>query len=164
MGSLTPTEPGWAARGLFRSSASRTIAASPTEVWQLVSDATQWTDWFATYDAFETVDGAPFGLDARFRIREWRLRYEGHVNEWIPERRIAMTHTESSFSWMLSRYADQLEIEPTDEGCRVTFSGRFSLNLVGWLVAPYSLGQALGLMWSEFHSALKGLDRILAAA
>lgn len=128
-----------------------------------MSDASRWTEWFTTYDDFETIDDQPLGPGATFRIREWRLKYEGRINEWTPQRTIEMTHTASSFSWMLSGYADRLEIEPTDDGCRVTFTGRFSLNLLGWLIAPYSLGQTLGLMWSEFRAALKGLERVVSA-
>ena len=163
MGGLKTTEPGWATRGWLRASASREIAATPAQVWEIASDAARWTDWFTTYDEFETIDDKTLGIDTRFRIREWRLTYEGVVNEWEPERRIGMTHTTSSFSWMLTSYADQLEIEPTGEGCTVTFSGRFSLNLLGWLIAPYSLGQTIGLMWAEFHSAVKGLERVVMA-
>jgi ribosome-associated toxin RatA of RatAB toxin-antitoxin module len=97
------------------------ISASPAKVWQVLADVERWPEWTASVHRMERLDPSPLDIGSRVRIEQPKLPSAiWIVTDWQPEK---------MFSWVLRRpgtvaIGDHI-IEPTAEGCRVTFNVRF---------------------------------------
>jgi uncharacterized membrane protein len=67
------------------------IAAPPSRVWAVVIDVARWQDWTPTITSIELLDGGPFRIGSRARIRQpnlptavWRVTAlePGRYFEW----------------------------------------------------------------------------------
>ena len=63
---------------------------------------------------------------------------------------------------MLKQNAERIEIRPADEPGRwiIEHSARFSLNWLGWLLAPYALGHVFAYMYFDQRAAARGLAQL----
>lgn len=164
MGTMRPTDPAWVTAGLLRASRKREVAASPEQVWSVISDPATWSTWYEGLDTFEP-EGDEWGTGARFAMKEWLFRYQGSIVEFEPGRAIGYTFHESSWSWLLSRLAERVEIIPSadPQRCTVVHSGRFSPSLLGWLLASYTLGQTMTFMYFDYSASTKGIATLAEA-
>lgn len=100
-------------------------AASPDQVWQLLADATTWTDWAGFNEAHYEREGAPsrhgVGAVRRFRIgllssRENVLRYE-------PERHFSYDY---DGSLPLAAYRGDVQLSRHRGGTRIVWRAEFA--------------------------------------
>jgi uncharacterized protein YndB with AHSA1/START domain len=138
---------------------SRTIAASPEDVYERVSDVTRMGEWSPETTRCRWVGGATGPVaGARFRganrsgWRRWSTTCT--VVEAEPGRRFAFDVTVGPFR--ISRWA--YEMEPTDGGCRVTES--WTDHRAGWMAA--ASGVVVGVRDRAAHNRA-GMERTLAA-
>ncbi|MGN6301753.1 MAG: SRPBCC family protein [Angustibacter sp.] len=97
---------------------TRHVAASPAQVWSLLSDVAGWPGWTPTVDRVERLDDGTFGVGSRARVRQPRLRPAvWEVTELVDGER---------FTWV-SRTpgvttVGRHEVVADDDGSRVTLS------------------------------------------
>ena len=129
---------------------SRTIdiAASPEQVWDVMSDVERWPEWTASMTTVERLDPSPLGVGSLVRVKQPRLataRFE--ITKWEPGR---------GFDWAAHNAAVSADarhlIERTPEGARLTLSVEFSgvlARVVAWwfgdLTERYIAMEAEGL-------------------
>jgi uncharacterized protein YndB with AHSA1/START domain len=103
---------------------SRRVAASPEDVWELLTSTRTWTQWGPSVTAVDPVDTVlSQGLHGRVRTP---------LGLWLPFR---VTHFEPHQSWawsVLGFPATSHRIDSVPGGCRVTFG-------VSVLAIPYLL-------------------------
>lgn len=162
---MKPVDREWVASGILRTSAKREVHAGPHQVWDLLADATRWSEWHESLSMFEVTDGSDLGPNATFRSKEWVFRNEGTITEWEPGQAIGFTLTASTFSPVFAKYGERVEITPgsSDNHCTIVHSGRISPAPFGWLFAGYVLGQALGAMYFDYHGSVRNLARLAEA-
>lgn len=158
---MTPASREWVQSGFLRVSAKTEVSVAPERIWEILSDPETWETWYGGLDTFERLSNE-FGLGSRVRIKEWLFRSQAEIVEWEPGRAIGWTYVSSSFSFMLSKDAERIEIRQGDEPGRyiIEHSGRFSLNWLGWLLAPYALGNIFGFMYFDFRTAVRRLAQL----
>lgn len=163
MGKMKPVGHEWVLSGLLRTAAEVQVKAPPERVWEILADAGQWSEWHESLSMFETVDGAPLGPNAAFRSKEWIFNNEGVITEWEPNRSVGFALTAGSVSSVYARYAERIELKPaaSTDGCTIVHAGRIGLSPVGWLMAGYVLGQALGAMYFDYRTSVRNLARMI---
>lgn len=112
---------------------TRHIAAAPEAVWPIMVDVARWPEWTPTVDDVERLDGGPFEVGSRARVRQPKLPVAvWEVTELVEGR---------SFTWEAggpgARTIAAHEVTPDDAGCTVTLSIEMS--------GP--VGSALALLW-----------------
>lgn len=100
---------------------SRDIAASPQAVYDIIADVTRTGEWSPECHSCEWIDGATgAAIGARFdghnRNGENEWTTQGTVTAADPGKRFAFDCSVRDFHFATWAY----EIEPTDDGCRVT--------------------------------------------
>ena len=106
------------------------IRATPQRVWAVLSDVEDWPEWTPSVRSVERLDGGPFAVGSRVRIRQPKLL----PAVW----RITSIEKGRAFTWVtaspgLSVTARHV-VEATPDGSRVTLSIRFE-GLLAPLVA-----------------------------
>lgn len=123
------------------------IAATATEVWQHIADHTAWPEWFEALDSVE-VTGAPAGIGGKRKVTSKRLPLHEEFTGWNEGAQFAFAIVKSPLLF-LAAMAEDVKIEATDSGCRVTYrQGIEAKKGFGWLA----------------NAALKGLDADTATA
>lgn len=100
--------------------ATRTIAAPPEAVWDLVTDVTRYGEWSPECTGGEWVDG-PRGAGSVFRghnrLGPFRWTTTCTVEEWDPPTSFGYV---ARFALLRAATRWRFRIEPVPEGCRVT--------------------------------------------
>ena len=107
------------------------IDASPSRVWDVLSDVERWHEWTPSIGAITPLDGLPLGVGSRARLEQPNLRpVVWEVTSWEPGR---------AFSWTsktpgLSIAADHI-ITPVLSDClfiaQLRYGGLLG-GVVGW--------------------------------
>ena len=139
---------------------SRTLAASPQDVWELVADPWHQTRWWPRVVRMEAVDDERFtqvlgaasgrGVRADFRVLETSpprlLRWEQELPGTPFERLLAQAET-------------AIELAPADGGA-TTVTIELRQRLLGWSrLAPFLFKRAAR---RQLAAALAGLDEVLS--
>jgi uncharacterized protein YndB with AHSA1/START domain len=95
---------------------TRHIDASPSRVWEVMSDVARWPEWTPTVDSVERLDDGPLQVGSRARIRQPRLpRVVWEVTEVVDGR---------TFTWEATgpgiRSIGRHEVVPDGTGSTVT--------------------------------------------
>jgi uncharacterized protein YndB with AHSA1/START domain len=137
---------------------SRTLAASPEVVWEVVSDPWHQTRWWPRVVRMEAVEDDCFtqvlgtargrGVRADFRLlereRPRRLRWEQQVEG-------------SPFERLLAEAVTAVELAPADGGAATSVTIELRQQLLGWSrLVPFLFKRAARRQLDE---ALAGLDR-----
>jgi hypothetical protein len=108
------------------------IAATTRRVWEVLADIERWPEWTPTVERIEPLDGGPFAVGSRARIRQPRLpRAVWRVTELVAEQAFTWV-TRSPGVCITARHW----IEPVASGTRATLSLQFTGMLgpvVAWL-------------------------------
>jgi len=97
---------------------TRHIASPPEPVWDVLVDVARWPEWTPTIDSVERLDGGPFQVASRARVRQPKLpRAEWEVTEIVDGR---------SFTWVATgpgmKTIARHEVVPDGSGSTVTLS------------------------------------------
>ena len=92
-----------------------TVTAAPATIWSVVADVERWPEWTASTTRVERLDGGPFAVASRVRIKQ--PRFPPAV--W----KVTALEPERSFTWVskapgLISTGDHV-IEPEGDGARV---------------------------------------------
>ena len=108
------------------------IEAAAEQVWAAMVDVASWPQWIETVIAVKRLDGGPFGVGSRARVRikgspaaTWR------VTEFTPGK---------SFTWETTlppKIVASHEIEASDGGTRLTLAVT-SRGIIGALVSRFA--------------------------
>ena len=108
------------------------ITATPADVWQRIADHAGWTEWFPSLDKVE-VTGAPAGIGGKRRVTTKRLPINEEFTAWTVGEQFAFAIVKSPLVFVAA-FAEDVQIEPTDAGCRVTYrQGIEAKKGFGWL-------------------------------
>jgi uncharacterized protein YndB with AHSA1/START domain len=136
---------------------SRTLAAPPQIVWELVADPWHQARWWPRVVRMEAVEDGQFtqvlgtargrGVRADFRIVEL---VEPRLLRW--EQQLEGT----PFERLLAEAQTAIELEPADGGAATTVTIELRQRLLGWSrLVPFLFGRAARRQLAE---ALAGLD------
>ena len=140
---------------------SRTLAASPQAVWEVVSDPWHQGRWWPRVVRMEAVDESGFtqvlgtargrGVRADFRMLEVD---EPRVLRW--EQQLEGT----PFQRLLGEATTAIELEPAEDGAATRVSIELRQRLLGWSrLTPFLFRRAARRQLAE---ALAGLDAVLS--
>lgn len=132
-----------------RTAVSVDIAAPPARVWAVMRDVVRWPEWTASVKSVELLDGRPFAVGTRVRIRQPRFPPAlWRVTELDDERRTFSWESRAPGLLVVGRH----EVVPSADGSRALLSLEFSGMLGGpWerltrdLTARYVRMEAEGL-------------------
>lgn len=108
------------------------IAASPAQVWAVMSDIERWHEWTASISSITRTSSGPIGVGSTARVKQPKLATaDFEISAWQPER---------GFDWVTKNLAvtavGRHHIEPTATGSRVTLSVEFRgplARIISWL-------------------------------
>ncbi len=113
-------------------STSLDFNAPAADVWKHIADHRGWTEWFPTLDKVE-VTGAPAGIGGKRRVTVKRLNLDEEFTAWTENEQFAFAVVKSPLLFVAA-FAEDVRIEPGDDGCRVTYrQGIEAKRGVGWL-------------------------------
>ena len=95
------------------------IDATPADVWQRIADHVGWVEWFPSLDKVE-VTGAPAGIGGKRRVTIKRLPINEEFTAWTEGEQFAFAIVKSPLIFVAA-FAEDVRIEPTEAGCRVTY-------------------------------------------
>lgn len=72
-------------------SRSRTVRATPDDIWAVLADFEHIADWAPSVGHSEAMTTAPVGVGSARRVQVGRLTLVETVTEWEPERSVAYT-------------------------------------------------------------------------
>jgi uncharacterized protein YndB with AHSA1/START domain len=147
-----------------RVSRSRTIAASPREVWSLVSDPYGLPRWWPRVVRVENVDRKEGGRRSRWTKvleaasgRGVRADYTcvsaAEEERWVWDQDLSGT----PFERHLQSSQVEIDLRPADGGTEVTLTSRQTLRGLSRLGSPMMRGATRGML----DDALSGLERAL---
>ena len=147
--------PEWIDGAPFVFSNTIEIAAAPGDVWKHVADHVAWSDWFPTLDKVE-VTGAPTGIGGKRRVTVNRLPLDEEFTAWIEGEQFAFAIVKSPL-FFVAALAEDVRLEATDSGCRVTYrQGIEARRGCGWLAKT-----ALGNLDTSTAEALGNLKALV---
>jgi uncharacterized protein YndB with AHSA1/START domain len=140
---------------------SRTLTASPDEVWALLADPWHQARWWPRVVRMEAVDDARFtqvlgtasgrGVRADFRIVE---TVEPSLLRW--EQELA----DSPFQRLLAEAQTAISLEPAEGGAATAVTIELRQRLLGWSrMTPFLFKRAAR---RQLADALAGLDAVLS--
>jgi carbon monoxide dehydrogenase subunit G len=97
------------------------IDASPSRVWEVMSDVERWHEWTPTVISVRRTNAGPFRIGARARIRQPRLPAADWMVTALTEGRAFDWESRAPGMRVLARHT----IEPSGAGSRVTLSVQF---------------------------------------
>lgn len=124
----------------FRIVVTTEINAPPAAVFDALKDTSQWPVWMPALQHVEWTSPTPIHVGSTRRILTRHGRQiEDQCLRWIPERRASFRIVRASMSRLL-RAGTDFELEPTENGCQVTWTiamqPRGFLAQVGYVVRP----------------------------
>ena len=134
------------------------VAAPPDRVWAVMRDVDRWHEWTRSIGRVERLDGKPFAMGTRVRVRQPRLP----PAVW----EITAIHADGGFTWESVapgvRVTARHEIERTAKGSRVRLSldnegplGKLIGHLISGLTRRYMRMEAEGLKARSENPAYK---------
>ncbi len=150
--------PEWIDSAPIQVSKSIEIDAPPSQVWAHVADHEAWPEWFTDLDVVERI-GTGEGVGSGRRVTVRRLKLDEEFPAWTPDEQFAFAVIASPFPF-LGRLAEDVSLEATDAGTRVTYrqgveGRRFvgGLMSLAWRQAPRQVERALGRLKQRVESA-----------
>jgi len=106
---------------------TRTIAAPPETVWEILADVGRWPEWTDSIAGVERLDAGPLAVGSRVRIRQPRLPPAvWRVTAWEPGRRFTWVARGPGFRTV----ADHV-LRPDGDGCTAEHRIRYEGMLGG---------------------------------
>jgi hypothetical protein len=94
------------------------IDASPARVWDVMTDVERWHEWTQSITSIERLDGGPFSLGSRARIRQPGLpTVVWQVTAFEPVRYFAWESRGPGAKTIAGH-----RVEPRDEGAQITLT------------------------------------------
>ena len=110
--------------------AQQTTSANPHDVWQALTDVTDWPRWSASYDSVQRLDEGPLAVGSRARVKQPRLAPATYEVTELDEGH--------SFTWTTKapgvRTVARHRLVPDSGGTRVELEATLS----GWLAGAMS--------------------------
>ena len=124
------------------------IDASPEKVFAVLCDVERWPEWTSTMISVQRLDGGPFAVGSRTRVRQPKLR----PAVW----QVTELESERNFTWTTGapglRMKAEHSVEPQGGGSRVALSFEISgpigpviSRLYGGLIERYITTESQGL-------------------
>lgn len=137
-----------------RFSNSVDLAIAPEELFGVLADADAWPQWATVITKVTWTSPEPHGVGTT-RLVNMRGGIVGSEEflAWEPGRHMAFRFNESSTS-ALAAFAEDYRIEPTPQGCRLTWSLANRLTGPARLVAPVT-GPLTNLAFRRFLGNLR---------
>ena len=153
-------------RRLLKVDVKRELATSPAAAWAVISDHRTWPEWHEDYVEHATLTEQTMGLGTTFASREWwKLRSESEITHWLDGSAVGLTLRRANvWRWLITSQYNEIEVEPVGgdpSRSVVHFRAGFTGTILFWLLAGYTVGQAVGLTWINAHSSLKKLEKLL---
>jgi carbon monoxide dehydrogenase subunit G len=147
-----------------RFSNSVNLAVTPEQLWQVLADADAWPRWASVITNVTWTSPEPHGVGTT-RLVDMRGGIVGNEEflAWEPARHMAFRFNESSTS-ALAVFVEDYRIEPTAQGCRLTWTLANRLTGPARLFSPLS-APLMNLAFRRFLSNLRRYtDRRFATA
>lgn len=114
------------------------IDASPADVWKNIAEHECWPEWFAALSKVE-VTGDPAGVGGKRRVTvRGGAALDEEFTAWDEHERFAFAVVGSKLPF-LAGLAECVDVDPTDDGCRVTYRQGIEVERgFGWAVALMS--------------------------
>src|SRR5215470_6436140 len=111
-----------------------TISAAPDRIWPVLADVERWHEWTPTITRVEPLDSTPFGVGARYKVSQPKLR----PAVWV----VTEARPSAGFTWVstnpgLRVVAEHLIHSQTGNESRVVLRVTFS-GLLGAIVGRLS--------------------------
>lgn len=137
-----------------RFSNSADLAVTPEELFEVLADAEAWPRWATVITKVTWTSPEPRGVGTT-RIVDMRGGIVGNEEflAWEPARHMAFRFNESSNS-ALAAFVEDYHIEPTAQGCRLTWTLATRLTGPARWAAPLT-GPAMNMAFRHFLSNLR---------
>ena len=137
-----------------RFSNSVELAVTPDEIWEVLADAQAWPHWASVITNVTWTSPEPHGVGTT-RVVDMRGVLIGSEEflAWEPARHMAFRFNASSTS-SLAVFVEDYRIEPTAQGCRLTWTLANRLTGPARWGAPVS-GPLMNLAFRRFLSNLR---------
>lgn len=147
MPSLDVVEPEFATTAPRRVVVERTIDATPSDLWSIIVDNEGWTAWFPGMKRCTTTSAMATGVGATRTVKVGGLEAEERFIAWDAPRVWAFCVTRTNIP-LASKMLEQIELEPTEGGTLVRYTGAFE---------PHALTRfVFGLVEKNVRSAWTG--------
>jgi uncharacterized protein YndB with AHSA1/START domain len=132
----------WAPEAAFQFESMTTLEASKEEVFKILEDGEQWTQWFENMTAVDWFTSDPKGVGTRRTVSFGQSSMEEHFLVWEEGRRMAfrfVSTTGNIFKALIEDYV--LEDVPNQQGkCTFTYKVHAELSLFPSLCTCLILG------------------------
>ncbi|MEB3033677.1 SRPBCC family protein [[Mycobacterium] nativiensis] len=130
------------------------LAITPDEIWQVLADAEAWPHWASVITNVTWTSPEPHGVGTT-RVVDMRGGIIGDEEflAWEPARHMAFRFNASSTS-ALAVFVEDYIIEPTPQGCRLTWTLANRLTGPAAWFSPIS-GPLMNLAFRRFLSNLR---------
>lgn len=159
MPSLEAVEPDFATTASRRVVVERTIDATPSDLWSIIADNATWPEWFPGMKRCDTTSAMPTGVGATRTVKVGPLEAEERFVAWDAPRVWAFCVTRTNLP-MASKMYEQLELEPSEGGTLVRYTGAFEPHIL----TRFVFGLVEKNVRSAWDGGLEGLDQRAARA
>lgn len=146
-------------RASIVSTAEVTVAATPSQVWGVLTDTPRWTEWFKDMKACERTSVLSEGVGYQRHVRIGLFTAQETVIVWEPEKHWGFSLHEIGWqSWIAKRMLETVQIEPHGTGSRLTYTGAVDPT---WWMKPFK-GMLSKQLASAWGGSLANIDNHLS--
>lgn len=139
MPALTPVDISFAETASRRIEVEHRIKAPASEIWEVITNNSTWTDWFDGMTSCETTSEVAHGVGASRRVNVGPMELDEEFIVWEENERWAFTVTNTSLA-LAKRMLEMIELQDVGTKAKpetlVTYTGAFQPHILTFLPFP----------------------------
>lgn len=158
MPKVIPVDMSYLDSGVKLLEVDRRIAASPSDIWKVLSDHATWTEWFDGMSACAATSEAVSGVGSTRQVTVGPFELDEEFIAWDENERLAFTITNTNLA-MVKRFVEMVELR--DVGTKkkpetlVSYIGALEPHMLTFMVSPV-LKLRMKSTWKKSFANLEG--------